>query len=902
MKSAIVPPANVATYHLSGKVFSRSSGHLAVAKAAYRAGARLYDERVGLVQDFSKKRGVIHAEILAPKSAPEWVYDREKLWNAVEAHELRKDATLAREIEVAIPRELSREGRLELVREFARDEFVARGMIADVCVHEVESDKPHAHIMLTMREVGPEGFGLKVRAWNDRALFCHWRSEWADRANRALAREGHEERIDHRSYANRGIELEPQPKLYRSPEEAASVDGRDVVEEKLEEYQRVARENGERIFRDPSIALRLVTQQQATFTNNALLKVLNTHTADQEQFDRVLSAVMASPELVRVHDDQGRERFTTREMLACESALFVLADDLQRSTKHDVSEGLVEQAIRLAPRELELSCELSADQQAAVRHVTRGGGLVLVEGYAGAGKSTMLAAARLGWEAQGLEVVGGALAGKAAEGLESASGIRSRTLASWELAWKRGKHRLTDKHVLVIDEAGMVGTRQLAGILAEASRAGAKVVLVGDSRQLQAIDAGAPFRVLSEELGAEKLTDIRRQRVDWQRNASVDFASGSPHKALRAYHEHGQIHAHETRSDALAKMARAWNEHRLEHPRASSLMLAYQRAEVEALNRHAVKLRQARGELGHAVTVQTEEGERSFAVRGRIFFGRNDRDVGVTNGSLGTIEHVQGDELFVRLDSGKVVVVDTKEYKDLDHGYAVTVHKSQGVTVDRVFAYANKLFDATAAYVAMSRHRDGVDLYWSKDHFRSQSELDRALSRERPKEMAVERELQPEPTRTAALHARIETLTGELAKSRAVTPDELIEGSEPVKKAQAAVENASEHFAEAVRRLDEYNRSSWTVRMRRSDKPLLDAHDKAKRALLEATASLHQLRKSPELLKAARAAAGRHNTTLAKKHAELKELRKQAGLDRPSPSSYQPSRRHDRGRGGGWER
>lgn len=907
----------MAAYHLSGKIFSRAKGHSAVAKAAYRAGERLVDELTGEVQDYSKKRGVIHTEVLAPEGAAEWVHDRQQLWNQVEARERRKDAVLAREIEVAIPRELSREARLELVREFVRDEFVARGMVADVCFHEVESDKPHAHIMLTTRSIDADGFGNKVREWNSHDLFCNWRAHWSQYANRALEREGHEERIDHRSYVNRGIELEAQPKLYRTPAEAES-DGRGHVQDQLEEFKRVARENGERIQQDPTIALRLVTHQQATFSENALLKVLNTHSADAEQFAACRAAVMASPELVRIYaDESGRERFTTREVLKLENAMLDSAATLRQSTTHEVSERLVEQAIAQAPKELELGHDLSGDQKAAVRHVLRGGSLALVEGYAGAGKSTMLAAARLGWEAQGLEVVGGALAGKAAEGLENSSGIPSRTLASWERAWRDGRHRLTDKHVLVIDEAGMVGTRQLAGVLAEAQRVGAKVVLVGDSRQLQAIEAGAPFRVLSEQLGAEKLTDIRRQRVDWQKSASKDFASGRPEEALRAYHDHGNTHEHETRSEALGKMARSWNEHRLANTQSSSLMLAYQRTEVDALNNYAVKLRETRGELGRAVTVQTENGERSFAVGGRMYFGLNDRTIGVTNGSLGTLEHIEGKDLVVRLDSGRLVVIDTQNYKHLDHGYAVTVHKSQGVTVDRVFTYAGKLFDATAAYVALSRHRDGVDLYWSKDQFGSRAELDRALSRERPKEMAVEQlqaaELAPTPVaqvevakaevaipKPAELLERIEALTSELAKAQVVNPEMLIEASRPVREAKAAIEMAREQCTVATTRLDEYNTSSWLDRLRTSDKSLAAAHETALRELSKATDALERVRKSPKLIESARKAAGRHNTALAAKHKELKELRIQAGLER-APAAVTRDESRDRGRGG-WER
>jgi len=207
----------VAIYHLSAKVISRSAGRSATAAAAYRSGERIADERTGQAFDYTRRSGVEHREILRPADAPAWMGDRAQLWNAVEKIEARKDAQLAREIEVAIPRELDREARQALVREFVTTEFVARGMIADVAWHMGRASDggqhPHAHVLLTMRALTGEGFGPKNRDWNDRDLLEGWRERWAEHANRALERAGHEERIDHRSHKARGLEREPEPKL-----------------------------------------------------------------------------------------------------------------------------------------------------------------------------------------------------------------------------------------------------------------------------------------------------------------------------------------------------------------------------------------------------------------------------------------------------------------------------------------------------------------------------------------------------------------------------------------------------------------------------------------------------------------------------------------------------------------
>jgi ATP-dependent exoDNAse (exonuclease V) alpha subunit len=211
----------VAIYHLSAKIVKRSDGRSATAAAAYRAGVTIADRRTGLVFDYTRRRGVAHAEIIAPPRAHATFRERASLWNTVEAAERRRDAQLAREIELALPFELTPDQRLDLVREFTLLEFVARGMIADLAVHGPDRDgdrrNHHAHVMLTLRSlddesVGPD-FGSKVRAWNDTALLEHWRRAWADAVNHALAEHGHPVRVDHRSYADQGVSLEPEPKI-----------------------------------------------------------------------------------------------------------------------------------------------------------------------------------------------------------------------------------------------------------------------------------------------------------------------------------------------------------------------------------------------------------------------------------------------------------------------------------------------------------------------------------------------------------------------------------------------------------------------------------------------------------------------------------------------------------------
>lgn len=207
----------MASYHLCCKVISRGQGRSATAAAAYRAAERIYDRRTGLEHDYERKRGVVRSEVLLPRDAPEIYRDRGELWNAVEAAETRSNSRLSREFELALPRELCRDEQFDLARGWAERELVSRGMCADVCMHDRGDGNPHAHIMCTTREAGPDGFGAKNRGWDDKALLVDLRKSWEREQNRALERSYERDRtpeaersyVDCRSYAERGIDREP---------------------------------------------------------------------------------------------------------------------------------------------------------------------------------------------------------------------------------------------------------------------------------------------------------------------------------------------------------------------------------------------------------------------------------------------------------------------------------------------------------------------------------------------------------------------------------------------------------------------------------------------------------------------------------------------------------------------
>ncbi len=725
----------MAIYHFSVKVISRATGASALASAAYRSASRLHDERLDRDHDFTNKSGVVHSEVMLPDGAPEHLSDRATFWNAVEAGEKRKDAQLSREVEFAIPREMDQAQGIELARDFVQREMVDRGMVADLNVHwDIGPDglaKPHAHVMLSMREVGEEGFGAKVRDWNRTELVEHWREAWADHVNERLAQLDIDARVDHRSLEAQGIDLEPQHKIGPA---AGRMAGEGLEAERLEDHHRIARENGEKIIADPRIALDAITHQQATFTQQDLAKFIHRHSDGKDQFDRAMSAVRTSPELVALgQDGRGQDRFSSRDMIAVEDRLHRASEAMAERQTHGVSELQQRRALARAEQR---GLVLSGEQKAAFEHVTAGRDLGVVVGYAGTGKSALLGVAREAWEDAGYRVQGLALSGIAAENLEGGSGIASRTIASLEHQWAKNRELVDARDVLVIDEAGMIGSRQIERLLSAAQKAGTKVVLVGDPEQLQAIEAGAAFRSIAERHSHVEITQVRRQHEEWQRDATRHLATGRTGEALGAYDARGMVHGAESRAQAREDLVERWDRDRVAEPGKTRIILTQTNDEVRELNLTARdRLRQA-GALDEDVTVKAERGERSFATGDRLMFLKNDRGLGVKNGMLGEVEQVSPTQMTVRLDASRSVVFDLKDYAQVDHGYAATIHKSQGVTVDCAHVLATPGMDRHGAYVALSRHRDSVQIHYGRDEFEDFGKLTRVLSRERAKDMA----------------------------------------------------------------------------------------------------------------------------------------------------------------------
>jgi len=484
--------------------------------------------------------------------------------------------------------------------------------------------------------------------------------------------------------------------------------------------------------------LKGLTQMDATFNESKIEAEVFKRSFGKVDIDTIQQRIDdVIDKSVWLEDSKGNKRYTTQEILDIETNVLETAKALQGSrTIEDFNKGV--EATNNALKNYPTIAEEQADM---VKHLVHGEDkLSLVQGRAGTGKSFSMKVCNEAWQEMGKEVHGIAPSGKAAAGLQEGSGIESSTIHKFLIDVENGKIQLNENSVIACDEAGMVDSR-LVGRLVEAMPEGCELKLIGDSRQLQPVAAGALFGKLSNELGAAELKNVRRQSEDWAREATESIAQGDTDSALKAYRDNGCVHdKHKTQADAFKALVSEWNNR--DQPHSENLILAGTRKEVSALNKLA---RQETGIEGTGVQVNTKYGNTEFAEGDRILFKKNNKDLfkGVKNGELGTITGISENSegapvLHIQKDGEEGTMdLDTSEYGNVTHGYALTTHASQGVTVNAASVYSGSFTSAELSYVQMSRHRDELSLH-ADEHSLAEDTLESKFRRSMEKENATD--------------------------------------------------------------------------------------------------------------------------------------------------------------------
>ena len=788
-------------YHHHMDHVSRSAGRSTVQCAAYITCGAVYEELRNLPVSYVNKGKGDYAVLWSETFTPEWApneYRDIKIWNKVELFE-DKDYAYKRypnsqsgrdhycdsartglTIVVALPREFPLEVSIELVSEFVKTHYLSQDLLVTAGIH-MDEGNPHGHILISRRSIVQNEDGSITFSWLKNRNICTpsglklSRKVWADVANSYLEREGFEERITEKSFVDLGINLIPSKHRGWVSDKLKEMGTDSRI---MQENAEIFRENKKRILSNPDIILHEISATQATFTSTQLLKTIQKRLGDDvKSIANVYEVLIGKSNYIGEGLD-GMPRYTTSAYKQKEEeALNILASYLNNTNNHSVHSMKVNSYLTLH------YAHMTDEQRNATLGLTQKDSLSVLLGRAGTGKTTttVKAVCEL-YQQEGYTVIGGSLSKLASDNLGVETNINTKTLHTWLYCWDRYRQAeqeflafnnliskevlnqlhwykelkqferfaLTDTSVFVLDEAGMVGTDQWKRLLEHAKLRNAKVIAVGDDVQCKAIEAGDLFREVIEQTGRNgslfQLNTIQRQRLDWMRTASEQFATLNTQEGLALYE--GKGHIHEVNADHLeGDMANAYirylsspemDEHNTPKFK-SGLVLAFTNEQTHALNqaiRAELRLHNLPGHTlspNDVLTLGKGEQAKKFALGDKIVFLKNEKqritlissdgevlsNRHISNGTTGTLESVddKGKMIVVRLDAYTTAHFSIDHYKDFSHGYALTICKSQGQTVDFTLVAASRFMDAKALYVAMTRHRHEVNLFYTKEEF-----------------------------------------------------------------------------------------------------------------------------------------------------------------------------------------
>lgn len=669
----------------------RSQGQSACHKAAYNGREKIHDLRQEKTFDYSGREKCAYHAVVLPDGASEKYSDTEELWNTIEAVEVRCDAQVAKEMVLALPDDenVTLDDKIALTRGFLNKHFVDEGIICQIDIHaphnaEKEGHNWHAHVLMPMRRCKDELFSLKARDLdvdmrNGKVVGTdkQWGVIWADYQNAYFKENGIDLVVD---------PIGIVPEIHLGPvrmrkKESLFVEENEGLQEK-----------NKRVAQDERLVLQQLLKHESQFEKADVERFVEKHVLERDRED-FLGRFWSSDELVLV----GEDRYTSKAVLREEQKMMRMAERL--SSK----ESFVTRP--------NYHIDLNADQKKVVDHVCAGPNLLCIEGRAGTGKSRVLCAIRETYEAETDTVVVRGLAptSSVANAMQQEDGFTyAANIQKFLFSHYHGKEDIQyGKEVWLIDEASMVSNPVMGELLDTAWRYKAKVVLVGDEKQLSSIGRGGAFTACTKRFGSVSLENIVRQKNDDYRAIVEKIAEGKTKEALFDMAEMGTWSHYGTENEAVKEMMKSWYDDYKKDPYASFMVLEYRNQYVKEFNNHIHLVLKARGEVGpEEIMVKTARyGFAAFGTGDSLIFRENSSELGVHNGQRGVLIDAKENRFVVRVDDEKNITFDPETYTDFQHGYAGTIHSSQGLTFDRVYVLHSNHIDHNLFYVANSRHR-----------------------------------------------------------------------------------------------------------------------------------------------------------------------------------------------------
>lgn len=467
-----------------------------------------------------------------------------------------------------------------------------------------------------------------------------------------------------------------------------------------------------------------LTQTESVFERRQLVAAVATALtgsgASADWIEREVGTLIETGGVVELGADAiGEMRYSTPEMIRCEREILAMARKLSARSLPAPDRALADRLV--------VEGALSGEQADAVSVATARNAIAVIEGAAGSGKTTALRPIVEAHRAAGYTVLGSATAWRIAHQLRDDLGIKARATDSWLAAQNAGRPFLDDTTLLVVDEAGQVSSRQMHAVLTEVERAGAKLVLVGDRRQLQPIGAGGALSIIARATEVARVDQVVRQREDWARQATMALAAGKTSEALQAYASRDHVHLHAGAKAAVKAMADAWEVAASTSSEQTILLLARTNGQVREINGEIRSRMRAGGMLRgsdigiDAVTGSGQPYQLNLAVGDEIRFLVRHDGLGVINGTTGIVTAISGTDkaspkITTRLQNAEVTfapadLADENGKARLGHAYASTIYGAQGLTADRSLVLLDAACDRHDAYVGLSRARHTTEIF-----------------------------------------------------------------------------------------------------------------------------------------------------------------------------------------------
>jgi Ti-type conjugative transfer relaxase TraA len=718
-----------------------------VAASAYIGRRRLTNRVTGKTHDFRRGHGqVLHRAVLLPEGADHAFRQPGRLWSAAERAELISDgsrfrmgAELGRRLIVALPKELTLAEQIELIEEFVTEEFVSKGVPAEIAIHPPEwdgSSNIHAHVLVASRPLIGREFGK--RATNiqpafagregDKTGFIAGKSRWGERwavFQRRFA-------IEH------GIPLTIDP--------ISVVPGVHIGPTGLKTTERQAQNNAvdaeeQKKLRDPAHLLMRVAERSAIFGIQDLHRILRKGGIAGMEARKIVQETLLLADVVALeapaplqkpdrHDPKMRSdhrRFTTRPIL-----------DQERRIRGNIRKLTLEWGrIRRLPPDALVTAErlivergLDREQADAVRYCLQSDGIATIQGRAGAGKTTAAGPVRDALEIAHYKVIGAAPTNAVAGNMRKDGFKTAKTLHRLLKEVEEGSLKLDSLTVLMIDESAMAEVGIFDRLLEAAAQSGCHLILIGDDKQLPPVGRGGAYGLIKRELGNVELKEIRRQKLAWMRDASVQLSEWNIGPAIRAYNRYGHVTWTDHLQEATRRLVEDWGKAADENPEKTVFVYAGTNRAVDDLNRRLQTRRwQDLGTPGHRF--ECCRGKVEVRVGERLQFHANDLKAGIYNGTLATVTSIGRDGIKVRCDDGTETMFDPRSFGEWGLGYAGTCYRGQGKTQDQAFLLYDHPFvwNAATTYVGLTRHREHVQLYVPKELAADEAVLIRQMSR-----------------------------------------------------------------------------------------------------------------------------------------------------------------------------